>query len=263
MRSRGLVVAIAIVLAVGAAAAVVLYTQGVKQDAVRGGELTTVIVATQDIPANQRLAPLIDQGLFTEIQVPQDALVGGAVTTLAEMEEATTTTPILANEQISTSRLSTSGEPLNLIGVSEGHVGLSVELDAPQGGVGNIQPGDNVQVFATYQGVTLIPGDLKQYLQRTDTQAGSKKDVPDFTVTLVPTVRVLRIQNPEVDTETGRSDSSRIQVTLDLLPQDAQNLVFAQENARIWLGLLPPEEEGTQPAASTVPIELLLGAKLG
>ncbi|MCD6022564.1 MAG: Flp pilus assembly protein RcpC/CpaB, partial [Actinomycetia bacterium] len=152
---------------------------------------------------------------------------------------------------------------LNLIGVSEGHVGLSVELDAPQGGVGNIQPGDNVQVFATYQGVTLIPGDLKQYLQRTDTQAGSKKDVPDFTVTLVPTVRVLRIQNPEVDTETGRSDSSRIQVTLDLLPQDAQNLVFAQENARIWLGLLPPEEEGTQPAASTVPIELLLGAKLG
>ena len=51
--------------------------------------------------------------------------------------------------------------------------------------------------------------------------------VPDFTVTLVPTVRVLRIQNPEVDTETGRSDSSRIQITLDLLPQDAQNLVFA------------------------------------
>ena len=94
-------------------------------------------------------------------------------------------------------------------------------------------------------------------------QAGAKKDVPDFTVTLVPTVRVLRIQNPEVDTETGRSDSSRIQITLDLLPQDAQNLVFAQENARIWLGLLPPDEEGTQPPASTVPIELLLGAKLG
>ena len=55
--------------------------------------------------------------------------------------------------------------------------------------------------------------------------------MPDFTVTLVPTVRVLRIQNPEVDTETGRSDSSRIRITLDLLPQDAQNLVFAQENA--------------------------------
>lgn len=263
MRSRGLVVAIAIVLAVGAAAAVVLYTQGVKEEAERGGQLTTVIVATQDIPANQRLDPLIDQGLFAEIDVPSDALVGGAVTTLTDLEGETTTTPILANEQISTSRLSSAEVKLNTVGVSEGHVGLAVELDAPRGGVGNINPGDNVQVFATYQGVSLIPGDLKQYLQRTDAQAGAKKDVPDFTVTLIPTVRVLRIQNPEVDTETGRSDSSRIQITLDLLPQDAQNLVFAQENALIWLGLLPPNEDGTQPPASTVPIDLLLGAKLG
>ena len=105
MRSRGLVVAIAIVLAVGAAAAVVLYTQGVKEQAEQGGQLTTVIVATQDIPANQRLDPLIEQGLFAEIDVPQDALVDGVVTTLADLEGATTTTPILANEQISTSRL--------------------------------------------------------------------------------------------------------------------------------------------------------------
>ena len=264
MRSRGLVVAIAIVLAVGAAAAVVLYTQGVKEEAEAGGQLTTVIVATQEIPANQRLDPLIEQGLFEEIQLPQDALVGGAVTSLTDLQGATTTTPILANEQISTSRLSTSEQNLNILGVSKGHVGLSVELDAPQGGVGNIQPGDNVQIFATYTGVSLIPGNLRQYLtQPAAAQGGEKKDVPDFTVTLVPTVRVLRIQNPTVDAETGRSDSSRIQITLDLLPQDAQNLVFAQENALIWLGLLPPDEEGTQPPASTVPVELLLGAKLG
>jgi Flp pilus assembly protein CpaB len=81
-------------------------------------------------------------------------------------------------------------------------------------------------------------------------------------LTLVPTVRVLRIQNPQVNAETGESSGGTIQTTLDLEPQDAQNLVFAQENARIWLGLLPPNEEGTQPQASTVPIELLLGAKL-
>ncbi|MGH2679890.1 MAG: Flp pilus assembly protein CpaB [Actinomycetota bacterium] len=263
MRSRGLVVAIAIVLAVAAAAAVVLYTQGVKNDAVEGGTLETVIVATQEIPANQRLDPLIDQGLFTEIDVPAEALVGGAVTDVSQLRGATSTTPILANEQIPAKRLSTAEENLNTVGVSEGHVGVSVELDAPQGGVGIIKPGDDVQVFATYQGVTLIPGSLRSYLTQPTTAATPKKDVPDFTVTLIGTVRVLRIQNPEVDSETGRSDSSRIQVTLDLLPEDAQNLVFAQENARVWLGLLPPNEEGTQPPASTVPIELLLGAKLG
>ena len=262
MRSRGLVVAIAIVLAVAAAAAVILYTQGVKEDARRGGNLTSVIVSTQEIPANQQLDPLIDQGLFSEIQVPGTALVGGAVTDLEQLRGITTTTPILANEQISTSRLSTAEERPNLVGVSEGHVGVAVELDAPQGGIGNIQPGDQVQVFATYTGVTVIPGTLRQLINSAGTTV-PKVDVPDFTLTLIPDVRVLRIQNPSVDTETGRSDSSRIQVTLDLEPQDAQNLVFAQENARIWLGLLPPGEDGTQPRASLVPIDLLLGAKLG
>jgi len=262
MRSRGLVVAIAIVLAVAAAAAVILYTQGVKEDARRGGNLTSVIVSTQEIPANQQLDPLIEDGIFSEIQVPGTALVGGAVTDLEQLRGITTTTPILANEQISTSRLSTAEERPNLVGVSEGHVGVAVELDAPQGGIGNIQPGDQVQVFATYTGVTVIPGTLRQLINSAGTNV-PKVDVPDFTLTLIPDVRVLRIQNPSVDTETGRSDSSRIQVTLDLEPQDAQNLVFAQENARIWLGLLPPGEDGTQPRASLVPIDLLLGAKLG
>jgi Flp pilus assembly protein CpaB len=266
MRSRGLVVAIAVVLAVAAAAAVILYTQGVKEEARSGGELTSVIVSTQEIPANQQLDPLVEQGIFKEIEVPEDALVGGAVTDVGQLRGVTTTTPILANEQISSSRLSTAERPLNLTGVSEGHVGVAVELDAPQGGIGNIQPGDQVQVFATYLGVTVIGGNLRQLINSASTgaaQPAKKVDLPDFTLTLIPTVRVLRIQNPSVDTETGRSDSSRIQVTLDLLPEDAQNLVFAQENARIWLGLLPPGEDGTQPPASLVPIDILIGAKLG
>jgi Flp pilus assembly protein CpaB len=262
MRSRGLVVAIAVVLAVAAAAAVVLYTQGVKETAERGGNLTPVIVSTQDIPANQPLGPLVDQEVFRELSVPQDALVNNPVTSTDQLRNVTTTQPIFANEQIPLSRLSSAEEKPNLIGISEGHLAVSVEIDAPQGGLGNIQPGDNVTVFATYQGVQAIRGNLKQLIQNASLSTQPRVELPDFTLTLIPTVRVLKIQNPEVDSETGRSDSSRIQVTLDLEPKDAQNLVFAQENARIWLGLLPPEEDGTPQPASTVPLDLLFGAKL-
>jgi Flp pilus assembly protein CpaB len=268
MRSRGLVVAIAVVLAVAAAAAVILYTQGVKQDVEQGSNLTAVIVPTVDIRANQPLDPLLAQDIFKQVRVPGDALVQNAVTDVSDLRGQSTTAPIFANEQIPLARIS-SGEvaPGGALGISEGHVAVAVELEAPQGGTGNIQVGDNVSVFATYQdtqvlvGVTNqqlvngnIPGDIQQ----------KKLDAPDFTVTLIPTVRVIRIQNPEVDSETGQqNDSDQIRITLDLEPQDAQNLVFAQENARVWLGLLPPDEEGTQPDASTVPLELLLGAKLG
>ncbi|HET9250243.1 MAG TPA: RcpC/CpaB family pilus assembly protein [Actinomycetota bacterium] len=268
MRSRGLVVAIAVVLAVAAAAAVILYTQGVKEDAERGGELTTVIVSSQTIPPSQQLDSLIDQGIFGEVDVPRDSLVAGAVTDIRELEGQTTVSEILANEQIPLSRLS-SGEG-NPVGVSEGHIGVAVELEAPQGGTGNINPGDNVAVFATFQNIQAIagtPAQLRQALNNptVTSPTGRKVDLPDFTVTLIQTVRVLRIENPSVDTETGeQNDSDNIRITLDLLPQDAQNLVFAQENGLVWLGLLNPAngDDGLPTRASTVPIELLLGARL-
>jgi Flp pilus assembly protein CpaB len=255
MRSRGLVVAIAIVLAVAAAAAVVLYTQGVKSEAEQGSNLTPVIVSIQDIPANQQLDPLIDQSAFREARVPRDALVQDAVTSIDQLRGQTTSAQIFANEQIPMSRLS-EGE-INNVGVSEGHVAVSVELDSPQGGIGTIQPGDDVTVYATYQNVEVIGGSLGQLIRNPGALASAPRaQVPPITLTLIPTVRVLKIQNPPVDVETGRTDSSRIQVTLDLLPEDAQNLVFAQENARIWLGLLHPEDEGTHEPASLVPLEL-------
>ena len=84
MRSRGLVVALAVLLAVAAAGAVVLYTNGVKKAAESGGSLTTVIVATQDIPANTSLNALVEAGGFKELAVPADAVVDGAITSLDE-----------------------------------------------------------------------------------------------------------------------------------------------------------------------------------
>ena len=252
MRSRGLVVAIAVVLAVAAAAAVILYTQGVREEARGGGRLDTVIVSTQQILPNEPLDPLLESGAFKQIRVPREALVSDAVRDTSELEGATSTSTIYANEQIPASRLST-GERPNALGISEGHLGIAFEFDAPQGGAGNIQPGDQVSVFATYQNV------------QASGATGQQQNVPDFTVTLIPTVRVLRIENPQVDTETGEQTTSneRIRVTLDLLPKEGQDLVFAQENGLVWLGLLPPDEEGAQLRGSTVPLGLLLGAKLG
>lgn len=264
MRSRGLVVAIAVVLAVAAAAAVVLYTQGVKEDARQGGGLTPVIVASQDIRANEPLDPLLAQGIFKQILVPGDALVQGAVTDEEQLQGTSTTSAILANEQIPATRLSTGEGPVGgNLGISEGHIAVAVELQTPQGGAGNIQVGDNISVFATYQNVQVIPGNVRQLATQPAVGGPTKRDLPDFTVTLIPTVRVLRIENPQVDTETGEQEGSSIRITLDLEPQDAQNLVFAQENALVWLGLLPPNEEGSRPDASLVPIDLLIGARLG
>lgn len=259
MRSRGLVVALALLLAVMAAAAVVLYTNGVKKDATSGGELTTVIVATQNIPAGTSLDTLIESGAFKELNVPTDAVVEGAVTGLAQLRGQTITTPIVANQQLASSSLS-SGEQVEggMLGISKGHAAVTIKLNAPQGGDGHIQRGDNITVFATFTGVSVIKGTLDQLTNPASTGTTDRQELPDFTAVLIPTVRVLDVANPGLD-ESGKPVGDAVTITLDLLPKDAANLVFAQENGRIWLALLPPGEDGQQFPAVQVPVQLLLG----
>ncbi len=262
MRSRGLVVALAVLLAVAAAGAVVLYTNGVKKAAESGGSLTTVIVATQDIPANTSLDPLIQSGGFKELSVPTDAVVDGAVTSLASLQGQTTTAPIVANEQLTASNLS-SGEQVagGMLGISKGHLALTIKLNAPQGVNGNIQRGDNITVFATYTGASIVTGTTLPQLLNGTAPTTDKQELPDFTVSLIPTVRVLQVVNPTID-EAGNPVGDAVTLTLDLLPSDAQALTLANQTATLYIGLLPPGEDGHAIPASTLPVNLLLGKKL-
>lgn len=261
MRSRGLVVALALLLALGAAAAVVLYTNGVKQEAQTGGNLKPVIVATQDIPAGTSLDDLIDKGAFKELSVPADVIVQGAVTSLAELRGQTTTAPIVANQQVSTSSLS-SGEQVQggALGISPGHVAVTVRVNVPQGVNGNVQRGDSVTVYATFTGASVVKASLQQLANPTSAGTTNRQDLPDFTVTLIPTVKVLQVQNPIVD-QAGNASGDSVTLTLDLTKKDAQALVFAAQGAQLWFGLLAPGEQGARVPASMVPIELLVGKK--
>ena len=264
MRSRGLVVAIAVVLAVLAAVGVIVYTNSVKNGT--GADTTAVIVSSQDIPANTPLNPLIDSGAFGAVNVPNDTLVSGAVIDENELRNQTTSSTIFANEQIPTSRLATGTS--NRLGITEGHVGLGIQVDGPQSVNGYIQNNDQVVIYATFpQGETVTKQDLKHLLspaqlQRflTALQTGTTANAPvitmpfDFTLPLVRSVRVLAISNPPVDSSTGKPANGGSSLVLDMLPDDAQSLVLANTDAtQLWLGLLPPNKDNTPSAGYKSP----------
>ena len=269
MRSRGLVVAVAVVLAVVAAAAVILYTNGVKNDAVTGGALSVVVVPKQEIPANTNLNPLIDQGVFSELQVPTDAVVDGAVSDVSQLRGQTTTAPILANEQIPAARLSSGEAPQGgTLGISPGHVAVSITLDVDQAVAGTLSAGDNIAVYGTFEKDTpVVKSTIKQVLTPaawkkllSAAQGGSSAGTGpvvilpwDYTVVLVPSVRVLQVQNPVVN-EDGRATSVDVLMTLDLEPEDSTKVVLTTETASIWAGALPPEDsDGYKPEAAIGP----------
>jgi hypothetical protein len=269
MRSRGLVVAIAVVLAVLAAAGIIVYTSNLEESVVTENTVE-VIVSSQDIPANTSLDPLLSQGVFTPIRVPIDAQVASAIVSLDQLSGQTSATQILANEQIPLSRL--SGGESNVVGITEGNVGLGLSIGGPQSVNGAITQGANVVVYATFpQGTAVTDSDLNKLLSPAQIQkfytslqggatvsAGSDVFVlpADFTTALIPTVKVLAIQNPPIDPTTNRKQDGATTMVLDLSPEDASLLVYATTKSQLYIGLLPPENEDGYDQGATVGVPL-------
>jgi Flp pilus assembly protein CpaB len=277
MRSRGLVVAIAVVLAVLAAVGVIVYTNQVQKEATTANAVK-VLVAVDDIEANTPLDPLLDQGGFFELKnIPEDGVVADAVRSEDELRGQTTAAPIFANEQIPATRLSSGAGAVSFAGVSENHIGVAMELEGPRAGSGLVQQGQNVAVFATFaQNTPITKQSLKALLNPRQinsfftavAQGGvtGLAQQPVFalpfevTVTLVPSVKVLAIQNPPID-ENGRSSGGSVDLAFDALPGDARDIIFANETAKLWLGLLPPDNPEGYPGDATIgiPYERIVG----
>jgi pilus assembly protein CpaB len=240
MRTRGLVVLVALLLASAATAAVFMYVSGVKKDATTGGGMVKVVVAKHDLPTGTYLGKLT-AGDFTTIAIPQKEVVRGAITDVEQLKNSTTSQPILAGEQITSARLQGSQQiGGGVLGLPKGEQALTVQLDSERVPAGILQKGDHVTVYATFSDVSVLRGSLRSFLAG-HTQASSRQDIGDYTVTLAPDVLVLKVATVYPGSS---SNSGEVQVTLAVEPQDAQRLVFAREEGSVWLALLAPGERG-------------------
>ena len=242
MRGRGLVVVLALILATLATAGVFLYTRGVERSAQEGGTMVSVVVSKVDIPARTDLDQLIKNDQFSAIQVPQDAVVGGAVTSLDQLSGKSNAVPILVGEQIPTARISGT-VPGGALAIPEGMEAITVSLDASRAVAGAIQTGDHVSIYSTFKGVSVDATGVSVSGRASQSEA--------TTVVLVPTAEVLAVFRPISATafngdEAAQSEQlpSSVAITLALSPVDTQDFVFAMENGTTWLGLLPPDADG-------------------
>lgn len=225
MRSRGLIIAIAFVLAGIATMVVYLYLLGVQREST-GGQMVSVVVSEQDVPAGTDLDELISNGAITTRSVPRSALVRGAVTQLEGLKGRETSAAIAAGEQITTARLRGSEQlPGGSLGIPTGYQALTLPLEGPRLAGGLVQRSDHVTIYGTFTNI-----------------ASGQGSSPASTVTLVPDVQVLKTAS-SAPQEAGAN--STYWITLALKPKDAQKVVFAQEQGSVWMSLLPPDEKGT------------------
>jgi len=264
MRSRGLVVVLALILATLATVGVFLYSRGVKEDALEGGDVVQVIVSKVDIPANSDLNAFIEDEQFALQDLPADAVVEDAITDVSQLKGRRNSVFILAGEQIPLSRVEGGEVPGGVIGIPDGHQAITVALNAPRAVAGALAGGDNVTIYATFQDVdiALLEPDLakaikeaqKQQQQQQAAATGQNQvqvEIPKFdaTVVLVPQVEVLRVirdtQSSDVPgEEPAETVEGLISVTLAFLPEEAQQFVFSLEQGDVYLSLLPPDQAG-------------------
>jgi len=283
MRSRGLVVVLALILATLATAGVFLYSRGVKENAIEGGDLRDVVVATVDVPANSELNEFIRENQFKVIQVPEDTLIEDPVTQISQLQNQRNSVYIFANEQIPVARIRGGEVPGGILSIPDGLQAITVAMDAPRAISGALTGGDDVTIYATFEDITLTAfteKSLKKAIKAaskpqqpttatngTEGQQNGQVDLPTFdaTVTLVPTVQVLRVIHPTteggaVGQETENPDNSAsttLQVILAMTPEDAQKFVYSMELGTTYLSLLPPDQEGVEFDPTTV-AEILL-----
>lgn len=229
MSNRVLTTLVAFTLAATATLAVFLYLRGVADEAETGADLVEVVISNEDIPAGTPLDELVSSGAFTTQQIPADALVDGAITSLSQLEGEETSAAVLAGEQISTARLQGSGAlPGGSLGIPANHQALTLAITAPQGVGGEIHRNDRVVIYATFD-----------------------RDVDNpVTVTLVPEVEVLDVSTGSLQGDA--TTSTEMLITMALRPKDAQRVAYAKERGAVYLALIPPGEDGTPNAPITI-----------
>jgi Flp pilus assembly protein CpaB len=277
-----------LILATLATAGVFLYSKGVKENAVEGGDLRDVVVSTVDIPANSDLNQFIRDDQFKIIQVPSDTLIDDPVTQISQLQNQRNSVYIFTNEQIPVARIRGGQVPGGLLSIPEGYQAITVAMDAPRAISGALTGGDDVTIYATFEDISLAAvseKSLKKAIKEASkpqqptpsattngTQQNGQVDLPTFdaTVTLVPTVEVLRVIHPTNNGGTVGSESSNpnnsatttLQVILAMTPEDAQKFVFAMEEGKTYLSLLPPDQDGVDLDPLTV-AQILLPEQKG
>jgi len=238
MRTKIIILIIAVMLGMVATVMAVRYIEGARAQVEAQDQPVEVLIAQQDLPAGLSSDELSKEGYLALAEVPRRFVADGAISSLAVLEGKLLTVPLTKGEQVTAARFSLPTEAGLAFAVPEEYVAVSIPNSADRGVAGLVRPGDSVAVYATFE-----PGtELEEAITRM----------------ILPKARVLAVgastaavsSTPEdegeeqggtlVGARAGASSDLDVPgtVTLALSPADAERLIFAQEEGKVWLALL-------------------------
>jgi pilus assembly protein CpaB len=229
MQSRVLAVLIAVVLALVATAALVVYVNGADRRAIADQEPVRILVAADNIKAGTSGEDAQNRNLIEEREVPQKSAVSGGFRNVRQLEGKFAAVDIVKGEQLLPTRWlgAEQVEGRGLLPIPEDYQALSIGLDITRQVAGFVTPGDNVGIVVT----------LPRADGATETQF------------LLQNVRVLAVGATALTTRTAQGGGGRVNqgkgsqtltaITLAIKKGYVRHVVHAVEEGDIYLTLMP------------------------
>lgn len=219
MKTRIGLVLTAIILAVVATGASLIYLQSLRNEVVRGNEMVRVLVAQKTVSPGTTVEEMLNQDIVSFTQVPRRYAVSGAITDTRGINQQVLTVALAKGEQVTEQKVRPAGGAGLSFRVPKGMVAVTMAVDEASGVGGEVAAGDRVSLLATFS-----PG-----------PGGA-----DTTKILLSNVEVLGATFNTQKTGLGQSGGSQKQtVTVAASPADSEKLVFAIEKGHIWITLEP------------------------
>jgi pilus assembly protein CpaB len=238
MRSKVLIIVVALVLGGAAAVVAANYLSSARTDIAAANEPIGVLVANEDLPRGMSAEELVKRKLVSVQQVPRRFVAADAVSSQRAIAEQVLAVPVSAGEQLTKTRFQFPAEAGLSYSVPENFVACTVPVDEVSGVGGLLKPGDQVTVYAT-----LKPDSMPKSA---------------YTAVIVPSSKVLAVGAvvaAESSSDTKKENSSGgvlgggsgaqggpayRSVTLAVPPTLAEKAIFASQVGEIHLTLLPP-----------------------
>jgi pilus assembly protein CpaB len=236
MQSRVLAILIAVVLALVATAALVVYVNGADRRAIANQRPVRILVAAADIKAGTSGEDAQNRKLIVWKEVPQQSAVTGGFRSVTQLEGKFAAVDIVKGEQLLQNRWvgADAVEGRGLLPIPDDHQALSIGLDLTRQVAGFVTPGDKVGMVLT------LP-------------TGNGDNKSRF---LLQNIRVLAVGTTALTTKTAQGGGGRVNqgkgsqtltaITLAVKKEHVENVVYAAVQGDIYLTLMPRNAEPAQ-----------------
>jgi pilus assembly protein CpaB len=225
MQSRVLATLVAVVLALVATAALVVYVNGADRRAISDQQPVLVWVAADTISAGTSGQTARNKALVEQVPVPKKNVVPGAVRSMDQIQNQRAAVDIQPGEQLLLKRWVGAEDVAGrgLLQIQPGFQALAIEMDLTRQVAGFVTPGDTVSLLVSMN------------------RGG--RDRSQF---LLQNIRVLAVGATALANSAAQGGGGRVSqgkgqvaaVTLAVPQGQVENVVFAAEHGSIYMTLL-------------------------